>query len=45
MMQREGFSISDACQTTQVSRAGFYRAFTAHAHAKRMSRYALPYKP
>ena len=25
MMQREGFSIEQACQTTGVSRAGFYR--------------------
>jgi transposase InsO family protein len=31
MMQREGFSIADACQLARVSRAGFYRAFTAHA--------------
>jgi putative transposase len=31
MMQREGFSIGEACQLTQVSRAGFYRDFLDHA--------------
>jgi putative transposase len=30
MMQREGFSICEACQSVGVSRAGFYRDFTAH---------------
>lgn len=31
MMPREGFSIAEACHTAQVSRASFYRAFTAQA--------------
>ena len=31
MMQQEGFSVEEACQLARVSRAGFYRAFTAHA--------------
>ena len=29
MMQREGFSIGEACQTMGLSRAGFYRDFAA----------------
>jgi transposase InsO family protein len=31
MMQREGFSIAEACQHAQLSRAGFYREFAQHA--------------
>jgi transposase InsO family protein len=31
MMQLEGFSISEACQATRLSRAGFYRRYEEHA--------------
>ena len=31
MMQLEGFTISDACRNTQLSRAGFYRHYEEHA--------------
>jgi hypothetical protein len=31
MMQREGFSIEQACQTTGVSRTGFYRDWAHRA--------------
>lgn len=30
MMQREGFSIQEACRLTEVSRAGFYRRYQEH---------------
>lgn len=30
MMQREGFSIQEACRMTELSRAGFYRMYEEH---------------
>jgi len=30
MMQREGFSIQEACRLTELSRAGFYRRYQEH---------------
>ena len=30
MMRREGFSVSEACRATRLSRAGFYRNYEEH---------------